>query len=262
MTRPAPLRLALLLLAAFATAAPARAGERSCEGRSDVLGTARILAVDASGGLAVGTKSYPATLPLGPKEVVLTFDDGPIGRPTETVLAALAAECVQATFFVVGEQAAAHPALLRRIAAAGHTIAHHSMTHPIMTGLPFESARADIERGWRTVDRILTGHDGERPATPFFRFPGFAATPELSRWLAGRGVGVFGADLWGSDWQPSTPEALLARVLDRLDRRGGGILLLHDIQPHTAAMLPALLKELKARGYRIVHIVPAAPKAS
>jgi len=238
---------------------PARAaGETACP-NPGALGTARVLSVDTTKGLEVGTKSYPQTLPLGPKEVVLTFDDGPIGKPTEQVLAALAAECVKATFFVVGEQAAAHPALLKRIAAAGHTIGHHSMTHPIMTGLGFEAGKADIERGWRTVDRILTGRDGDRPVTPFFRFPGFAPTPELAAWLKAKSIGTFGADLWGTDWQKTTPDALLRQVLDRLDKRGGGILLLHDIHAHTAAMVPALLAELKARGYRVVHIVPAGP---
>ena len=167
---------------------------------------------------------------------------------------------MRATFFVVGRQAAANPDLLRRIRAEGHTIAHHSMTHPVMTTIPYEKGRADIETGWRTVDRILDGRDGAWPRTPFFRFPGFAPTPELAAWLKQGGVGVFGADLWGSDWNPSTPEALLAQVLGRLDKRGGGIVLLHDIHAHTAAMVPALLRELKARGYAVVHIVPVPPK--
>ena len=53
---------------------------------------------------------------------------------------------------------------------------------------------------------------------------------------------------------------LEARALDRLDRKGKGVLLLHDIQPRTALALPVLLKALKARGYRIVHVVPATPE--
>jgi peptidoglycan/xylan/chitin deacetylase (PgdA/CDA1 family) len=167
---------------------------------------------------------------------------------------------VKATFFVVGQMAAARPDQLRRIAARGHTIGHHSMTHVIMNTVPDARARADIEKGWRTVDHILTGHDGSRPVTPFFRFPGFAPTQALSSWLVDEGVGVFGADFWGSDWTKITSDALLAQVLHRLEERQGGILLLHDIHAHTAAMVPRLLRELKARGYRIVHIVPAADR--
>lgn len=237
---------------------PVSAAE-SCDGK---LGTARTLTVDTTSAPRFGTKSYPSTLPLGPREVVLTFDDGPFGRTTDAVLAALDAECVKATFFVVGRQAAARPDQLRRIAAAGHTIAHHSMTHPVMTTIPFETGRADIEQGWRTVDRILYGRDGQRPVVPFFRFPGFAPTPELAAWLQDRQIATFGADFWGSDWQPTTPDALLAQVLDRLERRGGGILLLHDIHAHTAAMVPPLLTALKARGYKVVHIVPGPSRAS
>lgn len=231
--------------------------------RADALGTERVLEVSVGAeGLFVGTKSYPGTLPLADHEIVLTFDDGPAGRTTDQVLAALDAECVRATFFIVGEMAAAHPDQLRRIAAAGHTIGHHSMTHRVMTGVSTEAAEADIARGWQTVDRILSGRVGDRPATPFFRFPGFAATKPLEQWLTDRRVAVFGADFWGSDWLKSTPEELLGRVLGRLETARRGILLLHDIQPHTAAMLPRLLTEMKARGYRIVHIVPAAGSGS
>lgn len=252
-----PLVRALPLVLPLLAALAAPAGAASCP-RPGALGTSRVMEVAIpEGGLFVGTKSYPATLPLGPKEVVLTFDDGPAGKTTDQVLAALEAECVRATFFVVGQMAAARPDQLRRIAAAGHTIGHHSMTHVIMNTVPHATAVADITRGWQTVDRILTGHAGDRPATPFFRFPGFAPTKALSGWLAGLRVGVFGADLWGSDWTKITSDALLAQVLARLEARQGGIVLLHDIHAHTAAMVPRLLEALKARGYRVVHIVPA-----
>jgi peptidoglycan/xylan/chitin deacetylase (PgdA/CDA1 family) len=250
------LRLALGLGLAFAS--PAAAVAATCP-RADALGVARVLPVAiGADGLFVGTKSYPATLPLRDHEVVLTFDDGPAGKTTDAVLAALAAECVEATFFVVGDMAASHPEQLRRMAAAGHTIGHHSMTHTIMTGVAFETGRADIARGWATVDRILTGAAGERPATPFFRYPGFAATKPLDAWLVGERVGVFGADLWGSDWNKSTPQALLELTMNRLRARGSGILLLHDTHDHTAAMVPGLLAALKAEGWKVVHVTPAA----
>ena len=251
------LALAAALLALLAV--PAGAGE--CP-RPDALGTSRVMEVEIpAGGLFVGTKSYRDTLALAPKEVVLTFDDGPAGKTTDQVLAALQAECVRATFFVVGQMAAARPEQLRRIAASGHTVGHHSMTHVIMNTVPHERARADIEQGWKTVDRILIGRAEAGPATPFFRFPGFAPTKPLSAWLAEERIGVFGADFWGSDWTKITSEALLAQVLSRLEERQGGILLLHDIHAHTAAMVPALLRELKARGYRIVHIEPKPARA-
>ncbi|MCE1235803.1 MAG: polysaccharide deacetylase family protein [Hyphomicrobiales bacterium] len=235
-----------------------RAEAASCP-RPEALGVSRTLPIEiGANGLFVGTKSYPTTLPLQDHEIVLTFDDGPAGRTTDAVLAALAAECVKATFFVVGDMAAAHPDQLRRMAAAGHTIGHHSMTHTIMTTASFEKGRADVVRGWETVDRILTGATGERPTTPFFRYPGFAATKPLDAFLVDRRVGVFGADFWGSDWNKSTPEALLALTMSRIEARGRGILLLHDTHDHTAAMTPKLLAALKAGGWRIVHLTPAS----
>ena len=240
-------------------AASGGAEAASCP-RADALGVARVLPVEIGPeGLFVGTKSHPGTLPLADREVVLTFDDGPAGKTTDAILAALAAECVKATFFVVGDMAATRPDQLRRIAAAGHTVGHHSMTHTIMTTVSFEKGRADFERGWATVDRILQGRAGDRPATPFFRYPGFASTKQLDAWLVGERVGVFGADLWGSDWNRTSPQALLDLTLARLEARGSGILLLHDTHEHTAAMVPALLAALKAKGWRVVHVTAAAP---
>lgn len=246
-------------LFALLTALLAGAGQAATCPRAETLGVARVLPIEVgAAGLFVGTKSYPQSLPLADREIVLTFDDGPAGRTTDSVLAALEAECTRATFFVVGQMAASRPEQLRRIAAAGHTIGHHSMTHPIMTGLPEVAGWADMERGWQTVDRILGAPAAAGPATPFFRFPGFAATKPLTARLAERRIAVFGADFWGSDWNPSTPEALLKLTLQRLEAAGRGILLLHDTHDHTAAMLPKLLAELRMRGYGIVHVVPAA----
>ena len=245
---------AAVAVLSIVAAAPAHAAD-ACPGNADALGVSRTLEIDTRGGLFVGTKSYPDTLPLANHEIVLTFDDGPSGKNTDRVLEALAHECVKATFFAVGDMAAAHPDQLKRMAAAGHTIGTHSMTHVIMTTVPGDKARADIEAGWRTVDRILT--DGARTEPPpFFRFPGFAPTAELSQWLKAKNVGVFGADFWGSDWNPMTGDQILAQVLGRIEARGSGILLLHDIHAHTADMVPALLKELKRRGWKVVHIVP------
>jgi hypothetical protein len=91
---------------------------------------------------------------------------------------------------------------------------------------------------------------------PFFRFPGFADTPELVAFLSARNIGVFGADFWGSDWLDMTPEKELALILARIEREKRGILLLHDTKQQTAAVLPALLRELKQRGYKIVALAP------
>src|SRR5215813_7716180 len=109
-------------------ATAAVAGE--CPGNPNALGTARTIFVDPAEHPRIGSMQYRETLPLEDKEVVLTFDDGPLPPKTPRVLEILASECVKATFFIVGQQARAFPALVRRAYNEGHTIATHSQTHP------------------------------------------------------------------------------------------------------------------------------------
>ena len=218
-------------------------------------GTARVLEVDPAG-LEVGTKHFPQTLDLAEGEFVLTFDDGPSAGTTPMVLKALAAGCVRATFFLVGTRAAESPALVKRILAEGHGIGYHSQTHPMtLADLPYDKAVRDIERGIASVDRAAYGTATASPHFPFFRFPGFGSSPQLLAYVAGRNMGVFGADLWASDWEPMTPEVELELVLTRMAHAGRGIVLFHDTRLQTARMVPALLKAMKERGYRVVHVV-------
>lgn len=242
---------------ALSLAAPAARAADGCAPAAGALGTSRTLEIDPKG-LRVGTKSFPATLPLEDHEVVLTFDDGPWPRTTAAILDALKAECVKATFFLIGQNAKARPELVRRVLAEGHTVAHHSMTHPDATlaGIPYDAAVAEIERGVAADEKAAYGSGGGEARVPFFRFPGFASTPALLEYLDRKGFAVFGADLWASDWNVMTPDAQLALVLKRLDAAGRGIVLFHDTKTQTAAMIPAFLRALADRGYRVVHMVP------
>lgn len=244
--------LAMLMLIASSSAQAAECAHK------DALGTARVMTVSAKDTPRIGLKHFPATLPLADKEVVLTFDDGPFAPTTRRVLDALAAQCVRATFFLIGRNAAASPDFVRRIAAEGHTIAHHSWSHPVMTRMSESAAKADIDRGFAAVDAALGEKPGAFDAPRFFRFPGFASTPVLLSHLESRNIVVFGADLWASDWNPMTPEQQLAQVIERLAHARKGVILMHDIHAQTAAMLPAFLRYLKQNGYRIVHVVPSA----
>lgn len=257
-TRPAGILAGIGLLLGLAILAGPAAAAPACEGRADALGTSRVLEVPA--GVRVGTKSFPQTLPLAEKEVVLTFDDGPWPTTTAAILDALKAECVRATFFLIGENARARPALVKREVAEGHTVAHHSLTHPAATlaKLSHADALAEIDKGMAADDLAAYGTAAGAPRVPFFRFPGFAATPALLDDLSRRGISVFGADFWASDWNRMEPAQELDLVLGRLEAAGRGIVLFHDTKAQTAAMIPAFLRELKARGYKVVHIVPAA----
>ncbi|MDP4594343.1 MAG: polysaccharide deacetylase family protein [Beijerinckiaceae bacterium] len=228
------------------------------------LGTGRTIAVGAPGGLHAGLKSYAQTIALRDKEVVLTFDDGPLPATTVAVLNALKKECVKATFFLIGRNAKANPQLVRRQIAEGHTVGHHSWSHPHITlrGLSGDAAVKDIIRGIAAVEQVAYGskYTGGVPRVPFFRFPGFADTAKTKEWLDPRGIAVFGTDLWASDWTPMAPKNELGLILRRLDKKRRGIILFHDTQRATAAMLPAFLRALKAKGYTIVHLVPGAVK--
>ncbi len=225
--------------------------------RKDTLGTSRVLSVDARTTPRVGLKSFPQTLPLADHEVVLTFDDGPNPPTTSKVLAALAQECVRATFFLVGLPASEHPDMVKRIAREGHTIGHHTWSHPFMARIPFDKATSDIDRGIAADEMALHGASTTTPSTPFFRFPYFEQTQAELDLLQSRGIAVFGADLWASDWEEMTPDEELKLITERLAAAGKGIILFHDPKARTAAMMPAFLRYLRENGYHVVHIVPA-----
>jgi len=256
MTRnlSAALCSAVAALMIFVTAA------RAAECSKDALGTSRVLAVDAATYPRVGLKSFPQTLPLEDHEVVLTFDDGPWPATTPRVLAALARECVRATFFLIGKPASEHPGLVRRLAAEGHTVGHHTWTHHNLKYMKPEAAIGEIDKGIAAVETALHGKATTSPSTPFFRFPFFEMTPATLDILQKRGIAVFGADLWASDWIPMTPAQELKVLTDRLQVTRKGIILLHDPKAQTAAMLPAFLRYLRDNHYRVVHLVPAGAK--
>jgi len=254
MRRMIAIALGLALAAAMV---PLAAVAEPCPGNSQALGTERVLEVDAGSTPRVGRKHFPITLPLARKELVLTFDDGPWPGTTPKVLDALKRECVRATFFLLGRNAEAQPALARRALAEGHSIGHHTFSHPLLDHMTLAKAEAEIDRGIAADEVALYGERRSHPTTPFFRFPGFASNKALLERMSQRGLVVFGADVWASDWNPMSPEQELRLILARIEQVGRGIVLFHDTKAQTARMLPAFLRELKRRGYRIVHVVPA-----
>ena len=134
--------IALFALALTATAVQAEAVPEAapCPGNAEALGTARILPVNAAATPRVGRKHFPQTLALAPKEVVLTFDDGPASGTTGHVLDALKRECVRASFFLLGRNALSYPELARRAVSEGHTVAHHTFSHPLLDRMPVVAA--------------------------------------------------------------------------------------------------------------------------
>ena len=249
--------LAIMLgLAAGTAGAPSFAAD--CP-HPDALGTSRTLVVDAKAHPLIGSMQYRETLPLNDGEVVLTFDDGPIPINSYRVLDTLAAQCVKATFFLVGRQVQANPVGVRKLLDAGHTVATHTQNHPYaMQRLQLDRAKVEIDGGIASVTAAL----GERSAaiSPFFRIPGLSRNDGIEEYAKAKGLQVWSTDFLADDWHSISSARVYDLAMKRLAAKGKGILLLHDIQPRTVAALPRLLSDLKARGYRIVHVVPATPE--
>lgn len=248
----AGLLFAVSVAGVIGPAVPANA--QVCPGNPDAIGTSRVIAVDPAALRAVGTVQYAQTLPLRDHEIVLSFDDGPSPLTTEKVLDALAAECVKANFFILGEHAGERPDLVRRAYSEGHTIGTHSQTHPDLARLPLAAAEKEIDGGIASVQSAL----GPRMTqAPFFRAPYLQTTPDLDQFLVKHGLMLWSIDVDSEDWRPQSAADVIERILTRLEAKRSGIVLMHDVQPHTAAGIPMLLRELKARGYSIVHAIPA-----
>ena len=198
---------------------------------------------------------YPETLPLEDHEVVLTFDDGPLPHNSDQILEILASQCVKATFFTVGRMAQNSPEGVRKLREAGHTVATHTQTHPVgFDKFSAERAKQEIDEGIASVTAALGEGGG---LAPFFRPPGLRRSPAIEDYLASLGIQIWSADFPADDWRHVSPSRVYDLAMKRLEAKGKGILLLHDIQARTVAALPRILHEMKARGYRIVHVVPA-----
>lgn len=254
------LKAGLLVVAGILFPATGSAWAESCPGNPDALGTSRILTVEPATLPRIGTMQYRATLPLNDHEVVLTFDDGPLPPYSNRILATLASECVKATYFMVGQMARAYPDTVRKIYNAGHTIGTHSQHHPFSLGeLGLARITSEVDGGIASVQSAV---GDARAVAPFFRIPGLARSNEAESYLASQHLSVWSADEVADDWHRGiTPSQIVRRAMNRIEaHEHRGVLLLHDIHPATAVALPMLLKELKAKGYKIVHAVPAGER--
>jgi peptidoglycan/xylan/chitin deacetylase (PgdA/CDA1 family) len=248
---------AALTLGLFAGLVAPAALAADCPGHPNALGTSRTLVVDPRAHPRLGAMQYPETLPLADHEVVLTFDDGPLPRNSKQILEILASQCVKATFFTIGRMAKSSPEGVRKLRDAGHTIGTHSEDHPLsMNRMSIERAKQEIDDGIASVKAAL-GDDADKALAPFFRIPGLLRADNVEDYLAAQGIQIWSADFPADDWRHISSSRVYDLAVKRLEARGHGILLLHDIQARTVAALPRILNELKARGYRIVHVVPA-----
>jgi peptidoglycan-N-acetylglucosamine deacetylase len=237
-------------MAAFTVSA--RPEPESCPGYPEALGVSRVIEIDPTGGPRYGTYQYPTTLALEPKEVVLTFDDGPDPKRTPLVLDALDRHCVKATFFEIGRRAEAYREITKEVADRGHTIGAHSWSHPPnLRHIPLDRAKEEIDHGFAAIKQA-----SDNRGAPFFRYPGLNESAKLDDYLAGENVAIVSCDIGTDDWMNIGAQSIVKRALARLQEHGKGIILLHDRKAATVKALPVLLDALKKRGYHVVHIVP------
>jgi peptidoglycan/xylan/chitin deacetylase (PgdA/CDA1 family) len=245
---------ALTVVPAFADPAPAPKPVAACN-NSDALGLSRVIEIDTTGGPAFGTEHFKQYDFLRDNEVALTFDDGPWPGTTPMVLKALQDNCTKATFFEIGEHATWRPDLAKQLAAAGMTIGSHTWSHKDLAKNPYardiEQAKQEIEMGLSAVHMAVGG-----PTAPFFRFPDLQQPRDAVAYLGTRNIAIFSTDIDTFDFKLRRPEDVVKSAMSKLARNGKGILLMHDFQHPTAEAMPELLRQLKAGGCKIVHMVP------
>jgi peptidoglycan/xylan/chitin deacetylase (PgdA/CDA1 family) len=223
------------------------------------MGLSRIVEIDAIGGPGFGFEHFKQYDFLRDKEVVLTFDDGPWPKSTAAVLKALTDECLKATFFEIGQHAVGHPEITKQVIEAGMTVGTHTWSHKDLARNPYatvlEQAEQEIEMGNSAVNMAAAG----APVAPFFRFPDLQHAPRLLTYLGERNIAIFSTDIDSRDFKMHKPEQVIKSVMSQLEKRGKGILLMHDFHKNTAEALPELLHQLKGSGYKVVHMVPRQP---
>jgi peptidoglycan/xylan/chitin deacetylase (PgdA/CDA1 family) len=199
---------------------------------------------------------------VAPKEVILTFDDGPSGQYTPMILQALAKVNAKAIFFEMGSNVKRFPEMTKMVAAGGHSIGGHSITHRCLANkticahnngrmLSYDEAITEIAGSLQDVYNVIGWVD------PFFRFPYGESDPDLKKYLQDNGIGEFYWEIDSEDWKSKTPQAVIDDTMRQVRQRNRGIILFHDIHHRTAEALPEFLATLHNEGYQPVLLKPA-----
>src|SRR5882724_10975008 len=245
---------------------PPVAAVPSCEGNPNALGISRVVEIDTTGGPGFGFEQFKTHDFLQEGEVVLTFDDGPWPKNTQSVLAALAFHCTKAIFFPIGLHATYEPPILKRVAAAGHAVGSHTWCHQDLSKTKGSclingkrqtveyDPKDEIEKGISAVRWAVGG-----PTAPYFRFPALRQPPELIEYLGKRNIAIFSTDFDSFDFKMRKPEDVRKAIMAKLKKHGKGIALMHDFQGATAGAAAELMNDLKAAGYKVVFMKPKFP---
>src|SRR5215831_12732916 len=189
-----------------------------------------------------------------PRKLLLSFDDGPDLRGTPLILDELDRRGLKAIFFVTGwrlkgqrPEDLARRDLVRKIAAHGHLVANHTLSHHNLCQNPGEAA-AEIDGN----AELLAQATGVRPL--LFRSPYGAFCQSLEKALAARGLPDIGWNLDPQDWKSESEDAVYSYLVDKISRlKGRGILLLHDTHVASVRALPRMLDWLARENRRDVE---------
>jgi peptidoglycan/xylan/chitin deacetylase (PgdA/CDA1 family) len=136
------------------------------------------------------------------------------------------------------------------------TVGTHTWSHKDLARNPYasdlEKAKQEIEMGNSAVHMAAAG----APIASFFRFPDLQHPPPMVAYLGERNIAIFSTDIDSFDFKIKKPELVVKSVMTKLEKRGKGIILMHDFKRVTAEALPELIRQLKAGGYKVVHMVP------
>lgn len=179
--------------------------------------------------------------------IALTFDDGPNATLTPKLLDLLAARHLKATFFVVGQNAADHPEILKRAVREGHEIANHSWSHPNLGKMSDDAVRRELQK----TDDAIAAAIGKRPA--LLRPPYGSITARQKKWIHDEfGYRIIIWDVDPLDWKRPGPSVVTARILK--ETHAGSIVLAHDIHPPTIEAMPATFDQLMKKGFKSVTV--------
>ncbi|WP_327319223.1 polysaccharide deacetylase family protein [Streptomyces sp. NBC_01235] len=177
------------------------------------------------------------------KCIALTFDDGPAAPETGTLLKYLAQYKARATFFVVGQNVATYPDIVRAEMKSGHEIANHSSNHPVLTNLTPAQIRSQLER----TNAAIKAATGKEPT--LFR-PPYGAIDDRVKAATSLSPALWDVDTL--DWKSHEPAKVAQTVISQAERND--VVLIHDIHPTSVAAVPEILRTLTARGYHFVTV--------
>jgi peptidoglycan/xylan/chitin deacetylase (PgdA/CDA1 family) len=179
--------------------------------------------------------------------IALTFDDGPSAALTPKLLDLLAARHLKATFFVVGQNAADHPDILKRAVREGHEIANHSWSHPNLGKMSDEAVRRELQK----TDDAIAAAIGKRPT--LMRPPYGSITASQKKWIHQEfGYRIIIWDVDPLDWKRPGPSVVTARIVK--ETKAGSIVLAHDIHPPTIEAMPKTFDQLIEKGFKSVTV--------